>query len=303
MDFFIDKNEPAMYITTKRNGSTLLSEISTVVDNFERIQIPEFVNTVARNRSIPIYAPIRDPLVRFKSGLFVNLHNRSDFKFNNVDENALHLFRYMLVYFDNCTGETGKLVSTYPVRPFHLYDSHCDHWLGGLMILSALGFKLKPIRMNNLSKHLEYRFRQGIDFINNRERPSSFDKSKPDYEQLWEVYKEVFIERTPDHIQEMINNNQTFMTFDQWMKPEIDIFNMFLNYEGSELNSASHNCMNDYIDRQIYFNDLYSPNGQTVFALLEFLSNYKVANSKLDELSFIYQVVKDRTYKIHHLSL
>lgn len=301
MDFFIDKHEPALYVTTKRNGSTLLSEISTVSDNLQRVETPEFVNTITRDRKIPIYAPIRHPMIRFKSGLSVNLYNRSDFKFNVVDENSLNLFRQMLIYFDDCMGESGKLITIHPVRPFHLYDSHCDHWLGRLMIFSSLGFNLRPIKMNEFSEHLESRFSQGIEFVKKRERSSSFDTSSPHHELLWEVYKEVFIERIPDHIQVMIDNNQTYMTFDQWMKPEIEIFEMFLTYAGSDLHSASHKRLNDYIDRKIYYNDLYSPNAQATFSILENLEKYKVSNSRLDMLSFVYQVLKERIYRIHSL--
>lgn len=282
MDFFIDNKEQNLYVTTKRNGSTLLSEISTKADNLVQIDLTTFANILADNKSVKIYAPIRDPNTRFKSGLAVNLYNRSNGVINIINDEVLMLFKHMITYFDNSIVESGKLLSIYPVRPFHLYDPHCDHWLGTLMIFSSLNYDLVPIPMNMFSSHLMDRFPEGIDYIKNRERQDSFDQAKPEYERLWDVYKEVI----------------DVASFDKWMSPELEIFNMLMSHTGTELNDRSFNCLNDLLDRKIYFNDLYSPNMQTMFTIVQELSSRKLTTDRLDQFLALYQTIKDRSYKV-----
>jgi hypothetical protein len=303
MDFFIDKQEPALYVTTKRNGSTLMAEISSVSTHLQRIEIAELAEVLSKEKHIPIYSPIRDPLTRFKSGLSVNLFNRSDFKFNKVTDTSLELFKHMLIYFDDCIGESGKLLSTYPVRPFHLYDPHCDHWLGSLMLFGALGFNLQVVPMNKFSQHLESRFPQGVEFIKNRERPDSFNNTKEDYEKLWEIYKEVFIERVPDHIQCMKENNEKIITFNEWMNPEIDIFNMLMQNKETAMHQLSNHYLDLFLDKKIYFNDLYSPNIQDMSIVLEELAEHKLLTRRLYKILALYRDVKNYTYKVHSLDI
>lgn len=291
MDFFIDTCDQNLYITTKRNGSTLLSEISSVSSRLRSVDLQEAIGLL--NKNTKIYAPIRDPITRFKSGLSVNLYNRTSNQFNIIDDTAVNLYKQMLIYFDNSIVETGKLISIYPSRPYHLYDPHCDHWLGTLLLFSGLGFNLEPVPMNKLSEHLLQRFPEGSDYIKKRERTDSFNKTKPDYEKLYETYKEIFIDKTLSDT----------MTFDQWMHVELEIFDLLMSYTDKELNEQSFLLLNSILDRKVYYNDLYSPNTHTMFIILQELSQKNLTTEKLDNFLAHYQTIRDRSYKVYNMDI
>lgn len=287
MDYFLDNREQAIYVTTKRNGSTLLSEICSISENLESIELATLTNILAKNKNIKIYAPIRDPYTRFKSGLSVNLYNRSNGVYDKIDDESLTLFKHMITYFNVSVLDTGKLLSVYPSIPFHLYDLHCDHWLGTLMIFSSLNYDLVTIPMYEFSKHLLDRFPESIDYIKNRERTGSFDSPKIEYEKLYEVYKEV-IDMT---------------LFEQWMNPEVEIFNILMSYTGTELNDRSADCLNKLLNKKIYFNDLYSPNTHTMFTIVQELSSRGLSTNRLDQFLELYQTIKDRSYKVYTIEI
>lgn len=292
MNLFLDTNENSLYVTTKRNGSTLMTEISTVAPNLQSINLETFADLLVTDKNIKIYAPVRDPIVRFKSGLAVNLYNRSG-HLNVIDNTTLNLYKHMLMYFDNGIIEPGKLLTVYPNRPFHLYDSHCDHWLGTLMLLPCLGSNLVVIPMNKFSEHLKHKFSEGTEFISNRERPDSFNNTKPDYEKLWEVYKKVFVDVKLENT----------LSYEQWMEPEIKIFKILTAYKDDMLKIKSELLFNDLLDRKLYFNDLYSPNTHTMFTIINELSSRGLTTEKLDNFLAHYQTIRDRAYKVYTIEI
>ena len=147
--------------------------------------------------------------------------------------------------------------------------------------------------MNKFSEHLKHRFSEGTEFISKRERPDSFNNTKPDYEKLWEIYRKVFVDVKLENT----------LSYEQWMEPEIKIFKILTAYKDDMLKIKSQLFFNDLLDRKLYFNDLYSPNTHKMFTVVNELSSRGLTTEKLDNFLAHYQTIRDRSYKVYNMDI
>lgn len=296
MHILLDIKDNSLYATVNRNGSTLLSEISERNRTCKIIQIETMIQHLEVRPETPIYCPFRNPLVRFKSGLAVNLHNRTMFKDNNPTDEALEKsyrhFETIVNYFDITFGTMENVIGSSYHRPYHLFDQHIDHWLSLPLTMCVYGYNVQPIKMNEFSEHLKTKFDNVNDLIEKRQRPDSYDKSTPQQERLFSIYKSVFVDKKPEFENRISLNLRK--TFDQWMAPELEIFNFFHNnYKTANINHVAHNIVKKFFDQKIYFNDPYSVNHSSVIRLTKLIHKYRNTNPRFKFMIDNYKLIED----------
>jgi len=259
---FYDTVTTDFYYTTNRLGSTLLYEISKEDSSLQHIihppQLIKHVNDKRTNNRIIF--PFRDPIARFKSGLNVNMFNRTtlDFKFEGIHPTSLWHYKYMLLSLDNILADNTSVLSYIYRRPFHLFDKHTDHWLMIPLIYMVYNYNVKLLPLYDLSKVLKDRFPSSAELILKRERADSFNTPLPKYEKIWQVYKEVFIDHEPLGYENIPNESK--ITWQKWMASEKEIFDMIMKYlNTNNLNHGAHKMVNKILNTGQYLHDYRSP--------------------------------------------
>jgi len=295
----VDKKNKAVYMTGLRNGSTLMDEIKDIAgpDRMFIHQYPEdLIKLITDDRSYKIYMPFRHPMVRFKSALTVNMHNRCGFDISYI-ENPEHygIYKGMLKYLDNSVGNDHNIFNLAYHRPYHLYDTHTDHLLYKPLIYLAYGFDVHLIPFNEFSDHLYKNFPEASEVIKKRGRKDSFDKSIPAHERAWDVYKEVFIDGKPDFFKDKLPGADSF-TFDSWMKPELEIFNLFVeNYKKlNQLKTKCRGLIKHFVETKQYFNDPYSPRTMEMGSLIPIIETFNKPNRDLHNYVQSYIGLRNR---------
>lgn len=305
----VDKKNKAVYMTGLRNGSTLMDEIQHRVgsDRLEYFQWPEdVVEMMTKDRSYKIYMPFRHPMVRFKSALTVNMHNRCGFDVSsNLFPNSedYKLYKGMLTYLDSSIGNDHNLFNTLYSRPFHLFDTHTDHLLYKPLIYLAYGYDLHLIPFYDFSNHLYKNFPEAKDIIERRGRSDSFDVSQPKHEKVWNIYKEVFIDKTPEFFQYKPKGEE-LKTFDLWMKPELEIFNLFVeNYlRLNQLKTKCRGLIKHFVETKQYFNDPYSPKTMELGTIIPIIETFVKPNRDLYNFIQAYIGIRNRHMDMISLS-
>lgn len=294
MFILLDTRVNSFYVTVNRNGSTLLSEIhERHRRSTRRIQADILIKHLEATPETSIYVPYRDPLVRFKSGLVVNLYNKTvfnqDFPDQEMIEKSLRHFKTILDYFDKTFGNMENVIGQCFHRPYHLFDQHTDHWLGLPLILCVYGYNVNPIKMSDFSALLRANFTNIDDLISKRERSNSYDTSKPQDEKIFQIYKEIF-NNEPSY-QDRIGLHLR-KTFDQWMAPELEIFRYLQTYAGTpNQNFAAHRLANKFFNDKTYFNDPYSVNHSAMLSLVKEIHKHRSVNSRFKFLIDNYKMI------------
>jgi hypothetical protein len=307
----VDKKNKAVYMTGLRNGSTLMDEIKEIVgpNRLFRHEFPEdLIKLISNDRSYKIYMPFRNPMIRFKSGLTVNMYNRCGFDTSIIEANVEYpeyyiLYKGMLRYLDNSYANDHNIFHLNYYRPYHLFDTHIDHLLYKPLIYLAYGFDVHMIPLNKFSDHLYKYFPEAISKIYERGRPDSFDKSSPLHEKVWDVYKEIFVDNDPEFYKYKYPEDRT-LTFNLWMKPELEIFNLFLeNYTNVNLlKTKSRALINHFIKTKQYFKDPYSPKTMEIGTTVPMLEVYNKPNKDLHDYVQSYIGIRDRMTDMHQFT-
>lgn len=303
----VDRKNKAVYMTGLRNGSTLMEEIKDLVgpDRLFRHQYPEdLIRMLTEDRSYKIYMPFRDPMVRFKSALAVNMHNRCGFDTEDtsykVQDETFVMYKKMLKYLDQSIGNDHNIFNLTYYRPYHLFDIHTDHVLFKPLIYLAYGYDVHMIPFNKFSEHLYERFPEATDIIKKRGRPDSFNTSMFPHELVWNAYKEVFVDNEPDFFKYKIPDVR-FQTFDLWMKPETEIFEMFIeNYKNVNLmKTKCRGLIRKFIETRQYFNDPYSPKFAELGSLLPVIETFNKPNRDLQNYIQNYVIIRNQLRSLH----
>lgn len=298
----VDKKHKAVYMTGLRNGSTLMEEIKDLVgpDRLFRHQYPEdLIRMLTEDRSYKIYMPFRDPMVRFKSALTVNMHNRCGFDTDDtsykVQDITFVMYKKMLMYLDSSIGNDHNIFNIEYKRPYHLFDIHTDHLLFKPLIYLAYGYDVHMIPFNKFSEHLYQRFPEATDIIKRRGRLDSFNTSMHSHELVWNTYKEVFIDNEPDFYKDKAPEAKE-LTFDLWMKPELEIFEMFIeNYQNvNMLKTKCRGLIKRFIETKQYFNDPYSPRFMELGTLLPIIETFNKPNRDLHNYIQNFVIMRNR---------
>lgn len=305
MIFYHDTKENSLYLTTLKNGSTLLGEISDRNKHLRYVE-PDEATSIAHSGSI-IYTPFRHPFPRFVSGLSVNFFNQTDgfedvgITNNFLNEDSVRTYKNLIRYLDRTTVTLGNMHGSYYFRPYHLYDLHLDHWLYVPMTLLLYNFNVKFIPLFEFTNHVKEKFSNINDLVSVRERKNSFDKINKEYTSLWEAYKSIMIENPPGGIKV---KNTNHISFDEWMKPEIEIFNLLNTHLNTpNLNFAAHKAFNRISMQGDYFVDVWSPRITNLYYMLKDIHRYKTPidffttfegkmNPLINSLSDIYNPYK-----------
>lgn len=304
---FHDLKDEKIYYTTNRLGSSLLLDISERDNKFVLINPSDLPKIVAKNnRKTEIIFPFREPIARFKSGLSVNLYNRTDFTKKILDyESALNnslildQYRYMLMILDNTAADNSHFLAANYKRPYHLYDMHTDHWLYMPMLFMVYNYNVKLLPLYELSKHLAARFPNCIDLIQKRERKNSFNETDPLYENIWKIYKEVFIDRIPINYENVTREDNRGKTWQEWMDPEIEIFNTFVKYLNTpNLTYAAHKLANKFLDKLIYFDDPFSTISWNIHNTIRDIQRYNPINPRFNYYFKNFQNMMSGAYNI-----
>lgn len=247
------------YFPFNRNGSTLIYDISHNVNYLHEKNLDEALAILEENKNLPIYIPYRDPIVRFKSGLSVNFLRECGDEtpdFTDVTKSAYHKYKIVLMTLRNYFQEhmSHHLLGKF-ILPFHLADVHIDHCLWRPLTLLVHGYNVKLIPMNELSSHLHKKFPTQINLIKSRERKNSFNTVRKDTDELWDIYKEVFID-IPKYRDKF---GMQFVDWHIWMRDEQYIFEQFQLYRDSpNLNYAAQKIVTNLIEKKAYFSDTNS---------------------------------------------
>lgn len=278
MNFYFDTKNNNFYCVSNRNGSTILKEISDKYPSLKLVADDEIFEILKQDFSRPIYIPFRDPVVRFRSGLSVNFFNRTGIVLDQADEKELESYAQSIKYLRSSLHYTGTYYSSYPNEFYHLFDSHIDHWLWVAMIIGAYNYNVKLIPMYNLSNHLMTAFPQASPLIKSRSRSDSFDKSKSDYDKIWEYYKSVMItnvELKNYQPQSYLKNPEISYTFDNWMRFESELFINYKNFHANlNLRNLFVRLSKKAFEDPFYLTDSLSPKMHTICGrLLPILHN------------------------------
>jgi len=258
--YYYKPDEDAYYITTTKNGSTLLHEIAETDNRLKPIDLHSCLASAHKNDSV-IRIPFRNPKPRFISGLSVNLFNNTNGRFAVDLQGATATFTLSVHYnnfvnfFKNSINNLnsfapGKIISP----PYHLFDSHLDHWLCIPLLLILCDYKVELIPMHDFTNHLTERFPDCASIVKARERKNSFDVVNGELLPLWEAYKHV-----------MIDTSTYSYSWEEWMSPELEIFNVLSsNYDKDTVKSTFEKLWN----QQIYFNEPFSPRCNNMYNFL-----------------------------------
>lgn len=280
MQFYFNSVEKNFYITSNRNGSTLLKEISEQYDNLQEYSYAQVFSLLSDDPSIPLYVPFREPMVRFKSGLSVNLYNTVNYKLDHNTDEVLKNYSQFLKYFRARYTDTGSHLSATPNEKYHLYDGHLDHWLWSSMILGAYGYNIKLVPMYNFSGLLLQQFPKALKIINFRDRNNSFDQSTPLYEKIWESYKKGMVDDADINTywpKQYLKSPEILYSFDNWMGFEKKLFTYYKdNYMQDDNKKLFLRLSLWAFEDPFYFTDAHSPRIQTICRfLLPVIHQYK----------------------------
>lgn len=265
--FYIDKEHNIAWLTSFRNGSTMLENIASLNSNLLIYKFADIKlhNYLKENPNAPIYTVFRDPEVRFRSGLKAVFH-----KISNGSDNYNSLLNYIKNVIERSMPfrDFGRM-NAVNHRIFYLFDSHLDHTLWAPMTLATYGHNIKLIPMNEYSGYLNCYYPKEYSAKSNNIRSDSFDTSTAAQNALWDSYKEI-----------MFNNNE-LTAFDQWMSVEKQIFEMYKNnYKQDNIKEISKELMQIAINDPLYFTDIYSTRVDLINRLLEKLHMDDTETSK-----------------------
>lgn len=293
---YFDIKNQAFYFPYNRSGSSLLYDISKVVNYLIPYDDKETFKILQEKAGTgyEIYVPYRDPVVRFKSGLYINF-------FRTMPEATKDL---MTIGFNRIVqGSYGRRYSEFlesfrdlylnhmPFHltcnfkiPYHLLDVHTDHSLWRPLVLLNHNYNVKPIPMNGLSIWLETMFPEAKKQIKKRERPDSFNKSKLEADLLWDIYKKVMVD-----IPDTQDKQKRKMNWAKWMAPEIEIFNNFNQYiDTANMHYMANKLTQKFFEDKLYFSDTNSVMLPNLMYILSEIKKYRPLTYPFNEYHAVY---------------
>jgi len=302
MNFYYDQIKGELYLTSNRNGSTILSEVAGEYKNLSTVPLPTVFEYLESDPTTPIYCAFRDPYVRFVSGLEVQFFNITGIIMPNsppkTSSEIEHLktiidqYKVMLRYVVTNSQTTGTFYE-YPRMPYHLYDTHLDHWLWPSVFLGAYGYNVKLVPMHDFSKLLLENFPQAEYLIKKRERPDSFDRVKQSCIPLMDAYKEIMIEQFEWNPAHQRRNPDMLVTWDKWMNVEQEIFiNYKLNHNLSKPTDMYKNLLDKILNDPFYVSDIESPKCMAMNSLIENIPDAKIRNNRIKRMTDSFHKAK-----------
>lgn len=268
--FYLDNNHKNIWVTSPRNGSTLTRAIAAH-NNLEKLNYRQLFIYLKNNPDIPINIVFRDPNVRFRSGLFINMYSLNpsiEVNKDSINNYKEYLYSYAKISY--------KLNNQYP--SYHICDFHLDHMLWIPAFFSLYGYNVKLIPISNFTDVLISNFPESKNIIlgNNSEFKNrgaeSFNCTTSLYDDLWKIYDDSLNK----FIFENIKNYKIFYTFNDWTKLETELFKLYEeNYSKENIDSILKNAMNLIIHDPYYLMDIYSPKVQCI---KEFIFEMQIAD-------------------------
>lgn len=232
MRIFFDKDKKILFITPYKCASTFIESVAernNLIDlTLQTTGIS--LDDISSDKNVTIYVTYREPLGRFKSGLKMVQHfykkdtTRSLSEFEIGCRTLFNVFKYTS-FFDKSN-----------LQPYHLFDSHTMHWMMLIPILYVLDANVKPINIKNISAEIKKHYDNVDDLID------KWQEGLKDSDTLFTIFQEVLKETT----------KKEYITFDEWMAPEIEIFN-YLNDNKLNKLSAIKLINNIYSNHRHYF--------------------------------------------------
>lgn len=292
MDTIYNHNLKFFYFTSPRNGSSVVKDIATRYPEIKDVGTAKAFSILDAEPYTPIYIPFRDPEVRFKSGLAVNLY-RDLHKYQDlmekgpgklITEGYGAVYKHKLEYIDNIASNNMPYISGasrgFLRRPFHLFDDHVDHSLRIPFTLILYGYNVKLVYLEDWSSHLKTLYPNAIDLITSRERIKSSTTNNPDVYPLWSIYKSIFVDQKtvprPPELKIEESYSLKTLTWDRWMAPEKKIYKILRQYKDSDnLKEICFRIFKEIINDKVYFTDSFSPSFNKLFTLINFIHNSK----------------------------
>lgn len=276
MDFYYKADRNVAFVTTTKNGSTLMSNLSKADSSLSYLDIDEAIRVIIQNKT-KIYSPFRHPYPRLISGLEVNFFKNTDF-FDGIergpdfpDKKACELYRNFVRYIDRAMYTPGTSIGSYYYRPYHLFDQHLDHWLIIPLVLVLYNLDVEMIPMHQLSDHLFQLFPNCEEHIRKSERKGSFDQPKEHLMPLWNAYKTV-MNNPPTKVDPAM---MEFISFEKWLEPEIRVFNLFnTKLTNTTLHYEANKIFQKVAQNGDYFYDLWSHRNQQIYKVIRILHEY-----------------------------
>jgi hypothetical protein len=276
MDFYYKSDRNIVYVTTTKNGSTLMSNLSKADSSLTYLDTDNAMRVIVKNDA-KIYAPYRHPYPRFISGLEVNFFNNTDF-FDGIekgpnfpDKESCKLYKNFVRYIDRAMYSPGTSIGSHYYRAYHLFDQHLDHWLIIPFILVLYNLNVQMVPMHDLTNHLLQVFPKCKEQIIKSERKGSFDQPQEHLIPLWNAYKSVMMKPPP--------NNKPFLlesiTFEKWIEPEIRVFNLFnTKLTNTTLHYEANKIFEKVAQNGDYFYDLWSHRNQQMYKVIRHLHEH-----------------------------
>lgn len=292
MDTIYNHNLKFFYFTSTRNGSSVVKDIATMYPELEEVNTGRAFSILAAEPNTPIYVPFRDPEVRFKSGLTVNLYRDLHNNPGLIEKSPTQLiadgygsvYKNKLEYLDNVISSGTPYMSAasrgFLRRPFHLLDDHLDHSFRIPFTLILYGYNIKLISLEDFSLHLKPLYPNATHLIERRERSKSSTTNVPDVYPLWSIYKSIFIDRKHVSGTNNMDANDGYsiktLTWERWMAPEKKIYKILRQYKDSDnLKEMCFRTFKEIINDKVYFTETFSPSFNKLATMINFIHNCK----------------------------
>jgi hypothetical protein len=276
MDFYYKSDRNIAYVTTTKNGSTLMSNLSRADPSLQHLDIDSAIRMIVE-KDAKIYAPYRHPYVRFISGLEVNFFNNTDFFDGFVKGPGFPTatdakqYKNFVRYLDRAMYTPGTSIGSYYYRPYHLFDQHLDHWLIIPFVLVLYNLNVEMIPMHQLSDHLLQLFPKCEEHIRKSERKGSFDQPQEHLMPLWNAYKTI-MNNPPTRFKPVM---MEFISFEKWLEPEIRVFNLFNTpLKNTNIQYEANKIFEKVAENGDYFYDLWSHRNQQMYKVIRNLHEY-----------------------------
>jgi hypothetical protein len=301
MNFYYDQNKNELYLTSNRNGSTILLEIAGVCENLTSISLSKALEYLKSDPDAPIHCAFRDPYVRFASGLEVQFFNVTGIVMPPPPKNYSEIaylktiigqYKTMLRYVVTNSQTTSSFYH-YLRLPYHLYDTHLDHWLWPSVFFGAYGYNVKLVPMYDFSKLLLENFPKAKSLIKKRERLTSFDTVKQSCIPLMDAFREIMIDNFEWSAGHENGNPDMLITWDKWMNVEQEIF---LTYKSNHHLFKPIKMYNKLLDKMIndpfYISDIESPKCAAMNLLVDSIHDFKPHNFRLKKMTDSFRNAK-----------
>lgn len=265
-----------------RTGSSLLHDVSCFVPDMLYISTDQAFQIIKQRPDTPIYITYRDPELRFRSGLQVNIC-QDPINSDEISRPTLELissYIQKIRYLDFCMGvqvaaeiNSPDMYPTYYRRPYHLYDQHIDHCLWRPYLLLLHGYNVKLMCITEWSGHLLKYYPECAPLIQQHERKDANTAPAEGTNILWDAYYSVFgvPARVATH------------TWEMWMSQEQLVYDALVEYNTRIIASEKPltNALSVLIDNDLYFSDITTTAYTYMLALIVQINKDRGLNSDL----------------------